>query len=57
MYYRVCHIALTFLIWIKMTLKCIEETTERPFYNHKDPHFGMKHQLRSADPFSVVKID
>ena len=27
------------------------------FYNHKDPSFGMKHKLMSADPLPVVKID
>ena len=55
--YRVFHISLTFLIWLKMTFKCIVHMKTRCFYNHKDPHFDMKHQLRSADPFPVVKVD
>ena len=29
----------------------------RCFYNHKDPPFYMKHQLMSADPLPVIKID
>ena len=29
----------------------------RRFYNHKDPPFGMKHELMSADPLPVVKIE
>ena len=55
--YRVFHVSLTFLIWLKMTLKCIVDTKARHFYNPEDPPFDMKHQLKSADPVPVVKID
>ena len=37
-----------FLIWLKMTHKCIVNMKERHFYNHKDSPFDMKHQLMSA---------
>ena len=56
MYYRVCHIALTFLIWLKMTFKCIVQMKARRFYNHIDPQFDMEHQLMSADPYPVTKL-
>ena len=55
--YRVNHIALWFLIWLKMTLKCIVHMKTRRFYNHNNPPFDMKHQLMSADPLPVIKID
>ena len=55
--YRVFHVSLTFLIWLKMTLKCIVDTKARHFYNPEDPPFDMKHQLKSADSLPVVKID
>ena len=55
--YRVNHIALWFLIWLKMTLKCIVHMKTRRFYNHNNPPFDMKHQLMSADSLPVVKID
>ena len=55
--YRVNHIALFFMIWLKMTLKSIVHKKQRYFYSHKDPPFDMKHQLISADPLPVVKID
>ena len=55
--YRVFHVSLTFLIWLKMALKYIVDVKARHFYNHKDPPFDMKHQLMSADPVPVVKID
>ena len=55
--YRVIHVSLTFLIWLKMTLKCIVDTKARHFYNPEDPPFDMKHQLKSADSLPVVKID
>jgi hypothetical protein len=29
----------------------------RRFYNHNNPPFDMKHQLMSADPLPVIKID
>ena len=57
LYYRVFHVSLTFLIWLKMTLKCIVDTKARHFYNPEDPPFDMKHQLKSADSLPVVKID
>ena len=56
-FYRVFHVSTTFLIWLKMTLKCIGDMKERHFYNHKDPPFDMKHQLKSVDPVPVLKID
>ena len=40
-----------------MTLKIIGDMKATHFYNHKDPPFDMKHQLMSADPVPVVKID
>ena len=46
-----------FFIWLKMTLKCVVHMKTRRFYNHKDPPFDMKHQLMSADPLPVIKID
>ena len=49
--------ALFFMIWLKMTLKCTVHMKTRHFYNHKDPPFDMKHQLMSADPLPVVKLD
>ena len=55
--YRVFHVSTTFLIWLKMTLKCIGDMKERHFYNHKDPPFDMKHQLKSVDHVPVLKID
>ena len=55
--YRVIHVALIFLIWLKMILKIIGDMKAMHFYNHKDPPFDMKHQLMSADPVPVVKID
>ena len=55
--YRVIHVSLTFLIWLKMTLPCIEDMKERHFYSPEDPPFDMKHQLMSADSLPVVKID
>ena len=57
MTYRVIHVWLTFLIWRKMALKYIVDMKARHFYNHKDPPFDMKHQLMSADPLPVVKLD
>ena len=54
--YSVCRIALTFLIWLKMTFKCIVQMKARRFYNHIDPHFDMEHQLMSADPYPVTKL-
>ena len=54
--YRVRHIALTFLIRHKMTMKCIVQMKARHFYNHIDPHFDMEHQLMSADPYPVTKL-
>ena len=56
-FYRVNHIALFFMIWLKMTLKSIVYKKQRYFYSHKDPPFDMKHQLMSADPVPVIKID
>ena len=44
------------MIWLKMTLKCIVNMKTRLFYNQKDPPFDMKHQVKSADPFLVIKI-
>ena len=35
----------------------MEDMKERHFYNHKDPPFDMKHQLKSDDPVPVLKID
>ena len=55
--YRVFRIKLKHLIWLKMTLKIIADMKAMYFYNHKDPPFDMKHQLMSADPVPVVKID
>ena len=55
--YRVIHVAFIFLIWLKMTLKIIGDMKAMHFYNHKDPPFDMKHQLMSADPLPVTKID
>ena len=55
--YRVIHVSLTFLIWLKRTLKRIEDMKERHFYSPEDPPFDMKHQLMSADSLPVVKID
>ena len=55
--YRVFRIKLKHLIWLKMTLKIIADIKTTYFYNHKDPPFDMKHQLMSADPVPVVKID
>ena len=55
--YRVFRIKLKQLIWLKMTLKTIEDMKATHFYNHKDPPFDMKHQLMSADLVSFVKID
>ena len=55
--YRVIHVSLTFLIWLKMALKYIVDMKARHFYNHKDPPFDMKHQLMSAGSLPVVKID
>ena len=55
--YKVIHVALTFLIWLKMALKCIVGMKARHFYDHKDPPFDMKHQLMSVDPVPVIKID
>ena len=55
--YRVFRIKLKQLIWLKMTLKTIGDVKATHFYNHKDPPFDMKHQLMSADPVPVVKID
>ena len=55
--YRVIHVSLTFLIWLKMTLKCIVDIKARHFYSPEDPPFDMKHQLMSADSLPVVKID
>ena len=46
-----------FLIWLKMTLKWVVHMKTRRFHNHKDPPFDMKHQLMSADPLPVIKID
>ena len=40
-----------------MTLKIIGDMKAMHFYNHKDPPFDMKHQLMSADPLPVIKID
>ena len=40
-----------------MTLKCNVLIKTGHFHNHKDPPFDMKHQLMSADPLPVVKID
>ena len=57
MKYRVIHVSLTFLIWLKMTLKCIVDLKARHFYSPEDPPFDMKHQLMSADSLPVVKID
>ena len=57
MYYMVFHIKLKHLIWLKMALKIIGGMKATHFYNHKDPPFDMKHQLMSADPVPVVKID
>ena len=55
--YRVFHVSLTFLIWLKMALKYIVDVKARHFYNHKDPPFDIKHQLMSVDPVPVLKID
>ena len=55
--YRVIHVLLTFLIWLKMALKYIVDVKARHFYNHRDPPFDMKHQLMSADSLPVVKFD
>ena len=55
--YRVIHVSLTFLIWLKMTLKCIVDLKARHFYSPEDPPFDMKHQLMSADSLPVAKID
>ena len=54
--YRVFRIKLKFLIWLKMTLKIIEDMKATHFYNHKDLPFDMKHQLMSADHVPVLKI-
>ena len=56
-FYRVIHVSLTFLIWLKRTLKRIEDMKERHFDSPEDPPFDMKHQLMSADSLPVVKID
>ena len=40
-----------------MTFKRIVQINKRHFYNHKDPTFDMKHQLKSDDPVPVLKID
>ena len=40
-----------------MALKYIVDIKARHFYSHEDPPFDMKHQLISADPLPVVKID
>ena len=55
--YRVIHVSMTFLIWLKRTLKRIEDMKERHFYSPEDPPFDMKHQLMSADSVPVAKID
>ena len=55
--YRVIHVSLTFLIWLKMTLKCIVDIKARHFYSPEDPPFDMKYQLMSADSLPVAKID
>ena len=55
--YRVFHSKTIFLRWLKMTLKYIVHIKETYFYNHKDSPFDMKHQLMSADPLPIVKID
>ena len=55
--YRVIHVSLTFLIWLKMALEYIVDVKARHFYNPEDPPFDMKHQLKSADSLPVVKID
>ena len=55
--YRVIHVSLTFLIWLKMALEYIVNMKIRHFYNQKDPPFDMKHQLMSVDPVPVLKID
>ena len=55
--YRVFHVSLTFLIWLKIALKCIVDIKARHFYSPEDPPFDIKHQLMSADSLPVVKID
>ena len=51
---RDIHVSLTFLIWLKMTLKCVVHMKRRRFNNQKDPPFNMKHQLMSADPLFLL---
>ena len=40
-----------------MILKCIVNKKTWAYSHHKDPPFDMKHQLMSADPLPVVKLD
>ena len=42
---------------MKIALKCKVRKKTRHYYYHKDPPFDMNHQLMSAHPLSVVKID
>ena len=54
--YRVNHIALIFLILLKVAVKVMVHMKTRPYSHHKDPPFDTKHQLMSADLLPVVKL-
>ena len=55
--YRVFHIKIIILIWLKMAVKSFVNQKTRAYSHHKDPPFDMKYQLMSADSLLVIKID
>ena len=55
--YRVTHSGFTTFRGLEMWLKWCAHNKTRQHHFQKDPPFTLNHQLRSADPFPVVKID